>query len=382
MAARAEADGTEMGRALASCCGTRRTGAGSQGGRRRRDDRRGAGRLQWSPSPVRPALDSILSAVGLRRASTRSSPRPSTPQRGCSPGKAAEYVDAGPERWPVAAAAGDIGRAWRSPSGRRRLGAGDLRARHGLALGLLGYALDKADRPRDRVGKTEMLAARHRVRRRLRGRGQRRRTTTTRTTTARAGGGPGLDLRPSGYIYEGTRSARIPGVTATLLHGADRRTAVVVWDAEWFGQINPQTTDNDGRYGWDVPEGWWKVAYTKDGYRPASQRVLHVLPPHLDVDVSMVKEGFPHVDRSRRADGRIEVTSTGWCGRRQRSARSPSSTPRAPRCPGTWAATGAATGDATWPSSAGSGSRRPAALPAGSRVTADRRRGRGLQRHG
>ena len=81
-----------------------------------------------------------------------------------------------------------------------------------------------------------------------------------------------------------------------------------MWDADWFGQTNPQTTDNQGRYGWDVPEGWWKVAFTKDGYLPATSRVLRVLPPHLDVDVSMVKEGFPHVTGSALRDGRVEVT--------------------------------------------------------------------------
>lgn len=150
---------------------------------------------------------------------------------------------------------------------------------------------------------------------------------------------------PSGYVYEGARSRRIPGVTATLLTAPSADGPWSVWDAEWYGQENPQTTDDEGRYGWDVPEGWWKVAYTKDGYRPASSRVLRVLPPHLDVDVSMTKVGFPHVTEAAAEEGGVEITF-------DRLVRSDSATSEltvvdadGAAVPGTWSAIGATTGD-------------------------------------
>jgi hypothetical protein len=113
---------------------------------------------------------------------------------------------------------------------------------------------------------------------------------------------------PSGYAYEGARSQRVQGVTATLLEAASKDGPWRVWNAEDYGQVNPQTTDDRGRYGWDVPEGWWRVQFEKDGYRTAYSKVVQVLPPHLDLDVSMVRDGFPHVTSGALDDGRVKVT--------------------------------------------------------------------------
>ncbi|WP_243058968.1 carboxypeptidase regulatory-like domain-containing protein [Nocardioides sp. SR21] len=174
---------------------------------------------------------------------------------------------------------------------------------------------------------------------------------------------------PSGYVYEGARSVRIPGVTATLLTAPSEDGPWTAWDAEWFGQTNPQTTDDDGRYGWDVPEGWWKVAFTKDGYRPAYSRVLRVLPPHLDVDVSMVKDGLPHVTGSVLRDGRVEVSFD----RLVRSATADRSLTvvdaDGAEVPGTWTALGSTTGDGDAALQRGLRFTPAATLPGGSRVT-------------
>lgn len=106
---------------------------------------------------------------------------------------------------------------------------------------------------------------------------------------------------PSGYAYEGLESNRVTGVTATLLRAADvaddaacpEEVAWSVVDMEPFGQINPVLTDENGRYGWDVPEGCWKVQWQKDGYETKYSKALKVLPPHLDVHVSMVAISAP-----------------------------------------------------------------------------------------
>ncbi|WP_157520093.1 PxKF domain-containing protein [Herbidospora daliensis] len=100
-----------------------------------------------------------------------------------------------------------------------------------------------------------------------------------------------IDYRfdPSGYLYEGLDDRRVEGVTATLLRAPAPEGPWQPWDAAAYGDLNPQVTDANGRYGWDVPEGWWKVVYTKDGYLPAESRVLKVLPPHTDVDVNLLR---------------------------------------------------------------------------------------------
>ncbi len=100
---------------------------------------------------------------------------------------------------------------------------------------------------------------------------------------------------PSGYVFEAVPSNRLPGVTATVLEAPTAEGPWTVWDADWFGQDNPQTTDADGRYGWDVPEGWWKVRYEADGYLVGESDALEVLPPHFDVNVGLVDPTPPDV---------------------------------------------------------------------------------------
>lgn len=118
---------------------------------------------------------------------------------------------------------------------------------------------------------------------------------------------------PSGYVFEAVESNRVEGATATLLErgtGPSPGTAGV-WDAEWYGQENPLVTDADGRYGWDVPEGWWQVAYSKAGYELAFSDDLEVLPPHFDVNVGIVSLAAPEVSSVTAVGGAatgVEVT--------------------------------------------------------------------------
>lgn len=92
---------------------------------------------------------------------------------------------------------------------------------------------------------------------------------------------------PSGYVYEVEPSSRIEGVTATALYWDEEEQIWTVWDAEWYGQMNPLTTNHEGKYAWDVPEGKWKVVYEKEGYVTAQSEELTVLPPHTDVNIAM-----------------------------------------------------------------------------------------------
>ncbi|WP_217596362.1 S-layer homology domain-containing protein [Cohnella sp. GbtcB17] len=111
---------------------------------------------------------------------------------------------------------------------------------------------------------------------------------------------------PSGYVYEGMPSNRVEGATATVMElvGDDW----TVWDSEWYGQENPQSTDREGRYGWDVPEGKWKVRYEKDGYETAYSDALDVPPPQLEVNVPIVSYAAPEVESVRPVPGGAGVT--------------------------------------------------------------------------
>ncbi|GLI08458.1 hypothetical protein YDYSG_44890 [Paenibacillus tyrfis] len=112
---------------------------------------------------------------------------------------------------------------------------------------------------------------------------------------------------PSGYVYEVSPDNRLEGVKATALVKDAESRQWNVWDAEWFGQANPLTTDAEGRYGWDVPEGQWKVMYEKDGYRTAFSSELTVPPPHFDVNVPMISTRPPKVVAVRALPGGSSV---------------------------------------------------------------------------
>ncbi|THF83250.1 S-layer homology domain-containing protein [Cohnella fermenti] len=108
---------------------------------------------------------------------------------------------------------------------------------------------------------------------------------------------------PSGYVYEGIRSNRVQGATATAMEHNPLTGEWNVWDAEWYEQSNPLTTDGQGRYGWDVPQGLWKVRYDKEDYETAYSDELEVPPPQLEVNIPLVSYRPPEVTAVAAAVG-------------------------------------------------------------------------------
>ncbi len=105
-------------------------------------------------------------------------------------------------------------------------------------------------------------------------------------------------IDPSGYVYDADSNERIAGVTTTVywipFDECDENTKPAdtnygkIWKAEEWDQLNPILTDSEGRYAWDVPEGWWRVEYVKDGYETVWSDWMPVPPPQTDVNIGMV----------------------------------------------------------------------------------------------
>ncbi|WP_158560948.1 fibronectin type III domain-containing protein [Paenibacillus contaminans] len=112
---------------------------------------------------------------------------------------------------------------------------------------------------------------------------------------------------PSGYVYEGIPDNRVQDVTATALEQDPVTGEWHVWDAEWYGQSNPQLTNADGRYGWDVPQGRWQVMYEKEGYETAYSHEMEVPPPHFDVNIPLVSYRAPEVEYAIAQPGGTSV---------------------------------------------------------------------------
>jgi len=107
-------------------------------------------------------------------------------------------------------------------------------------------------------------------------------------------------IDPSGIVTDAVTGECLPGVTTTAYwiesDGSDDFLNTppaddlygTLWDATEWDQINPQITDAAGRYAWDVPEGWWRVKYEKDGYLTTWSEWLPVPPPQENVNVELV----------------------------------------------------------------------------------------------
>ena len=131
-------------------------------------------------------------------------------------------------------------------------------------------------------------------------------------------GSIGSDLRecldPSGIVYEAVESNPLSGITAELWYSASKDgTNAVKWDAENYGgQINPQLTDAEGMYSWYVPDGYWKVKFTKDGYIAAETEWMEVPPPQLDVNIGLISTAAPAVQSINAYPDYVEIIFTQY----------------------------------------------------------------------
>ena len=59
------------------------------------------------------------------------------------------------------------------------------------------------------------------------------------------------------------------------------------WDALEYQQANPLTTNADGKYRWDVPEGWWRVKCVAKGYEEKWTDWMTVPPVQTEVNIQL-----------------------------------------------------------------------------------------------
>ena len=115
-------------------------------------------------------------------------------------------------------------------------------------------------------------------------------------------------MDPSGIVYEAVESNTLEGVTASVWYAEDENgTNAKMWDAENYDQINPQITDKNGSYAWDVTAGWWQVRFEKEGYESTQTQWMQVPPPRLGLKNAIVSKESPKVVSARAYPDYIEV---------------------------------------------------------------------------
>lgn len=95
-----------------------------------------------------------------------------------------------------------------------------------------------------------------------------------------------LCVDPSGYIYDNSSQARVPGAVVTLFR-RDPVLGDILWNASDYEQYNPQVTDADGRYGWNTPAGNFFIRISKPCYADTQSYVVTVPPPVTDLNVGI-----------------------------------------------------------------------------------------------
>ena len=110
-------------------------------------------------------------------------------------------------------------------------------------------------------------------------------------------------IDPSGYVYDIRTNERIQDATVTAhyipYNGSDDfwdkkpsdNQYGTVWKSEEYDQSNPLTTNSEGKYQWDVPEGWWRVKAEKSGYRTTWSEWMTVPPIQTEVNIGMIRDG-------------------------------------------------------------------------------------------
>ena len=128
---------------------------------------------------------------------------------------------------------------------------------------------------------------------------------------------------PSGYVFDSATGARLSGVTATAYwipydesqadfwdNTPDSGEYGVIWDSVEYSQLNPLTTDLSGCFSWDVPEGWWRVKYEKEGYETVWSDWMTVPPIQTEVNIGMVSTAAVNYSMNLKASTPTSVTAT------------------------------------------------------------------------
>lgn len=115
-------------------------------------------------------------------------------------------------------------------------------------------------------------------------------------------------IDPNGYAYEGVPDSRVSGVAATIEHKVGGEWQL--WNAVAFGMVNPEVTDAQGRYGWDVPAGTWRVTFTSPDYETYVTTPFDVPPPKTGLNVGLIAKAPPRVVDYGPGNGAAQVPVT------------------------------------------------------------------------
>ena len=110
-------------------------------------------------------------------------------------------------------------------------------------------------------------------------------------------------IDPSGIVKNSVTGGPLEGALVTCWILNENNNVWEKWDAESYGQINPQYTDANGKYGWMVPTGKYRITAVLGNFKEydtifdynfsdENGTTIIIPPPRDDVNFSMVPETF------------------------------------------------------------------------------------------
>lgn len=131
-------------------------------------------------------------------------------------------------------------------------------------------------------------------------------------------------IDPSGHVTDAETGEPIVDAEVRIEQYNNNTGEWSMWDAEPSGQQNPMYTDENGHYGWDVPEGTYRIIVSKDGYETKTverydsrdhgdNSEITVLPVRTDVDITLVNARTVELDEASTASvagGKVKFVFT------------------------------------------------------------------------
>lgn len=133
-------------------------------------------------------------------------------------------------------------------------------------------------------------------------------------------------IDPSGYVYDVVTNEKIEDASVTAYwipyddtddfwkRKPSKDTYGIKWDASEYEQINPMQTNIDGKYAWDVPEGWWRVKCEKEGYETYWTDWMTVPPVQTEVNIGLKKLGDVSEQKTEKPSTEVSGSKTNSNG--------------------------------------------------------------------
>ncbi len=130
----------------------------------------------------------------------------------------------------------------------------------------------------------------------------------------------GIFIQPSGYVHEAGTGLPVSNASVTLLRSYSPSGPFIPVPSNTAlmsqgNQENPVYTGADGRFGWDVLAGYYKVRASAYGYRTAESSVFETPPPPSSIDLQLGRQYDLYVSASGSGSGTITSSQGGInCG--------------------------------------------------------------------